>query len=155
MFCDFAYLRIALPIAVGVYPKSAWALKRRTPFVRSRSACRYPARRRLLLWVGLVFSSMALPPFLVFFARTEKEVKTKIWLSRTWLLHRLYLFFLGLAVLFITQLDWRCTQTKPVIFLDNSAQFPYSAVLCQDLPILYQDLSVLATLISCYEQYTS
>lgn len=53
--------------------------------------------------------------------------------------------FLGLAVLFITQLEWCCTQTYLVIFLDNSAQFPYSAVLCQDLPILYQDLSVLAT----------
>ena len=48
--------------------------------------------------------------------------------------------FLGLAVLFITQLRWRCTQTKPVIFLDNAAQFQYSAVL-------YQDLSVLATLL--------
>ena len=53
--------------------------------------------------------------------------------------------FLGLAVLFITQLEWRCTQTKPVIFLDNSAQFQDSAVLCQDLPVLYQDSVVLAT----------
>lgn len=48
--------------------------------------------------------------------------------------------FLGLAVLFITQREWRCTQTKAVIFLDNSAQFQDSAVLCQDL-------SVLATLL--------
>ena len=36
--------------------------------------------------------------------------------------------------------EWRCTQTKAVIFLDNSAQFQDSAVLCQDL-------SVLATLL--------
>ena len=55
--------------------------------------------------------------------------------------------FLGLAVLFITQLEWRCTQTKAVIFLDYSAQFQDSAVLYQDLPILYQDLSLLATLL--------
>ena len=55
--------------------------------------------------------------------------------------------FLGLAVLFITQLEWRCTQTKPVIFLDNYAQFQDSAVLCQDLPVLYQDSVVLATLL--------
>ena len=53
--------------------------------------------------------------------------------------------FLGLAVLFITQLKWRCTQTKTVIFLDYSAQFQDSAVLYQDLPILYQDSVVLAT----------
>ena len=53
--------------------------------------------------------------------------------------------FLDLAILFITQFNWRCTQTKPVFFLDNAAQFQYSAVLYQDLPILYQDLSVLAT----------
>ena len=53
--------------------------------------------------------------------------------------------FLGLAVLFITRLGWRCTQTKPVIFLDNFAQFQYSAILCQDLPVLSLDLSVLAT----------
>ena len=53
--------------------------------------------------------------------------------------------FLGLAVLFITQFNWRCTQTKPVFFLDNAAQFQYSAVLYQDLPILYQDSVVLAT----------
>ena len=55
--------------------------------------------------------------------------------------------FLDLAILFITQLEWRCTQTKPVIFLDNYAQFQDSAVLCQDLPILYQDFVVLATLL--------
>ena len=46
--------------------------------------------------------------------------------------------FLGLAILFITQLNGRCTQTKTVFFLDNAAQF-------QDLPVLYPDLSVLAT----------
>ena len=51
--------------------------------------------------------------------------------------------FLGFAVLIITRLNWRCTQTKPVIFLDNAAQFQDSAVLCQDLPVLNQDLSVL------------
>lgn len=54
---------------------------------------------------------------------------------------------LDLAVLFITQLNGRCTQTKPVIFLDNAAQFQYSAVLCQDLPVFYPDFVVLATLL--------
>ena len=51
--------------------------------------------------------------------------------------------FLGLAVLFITQWKWRCTQTKPVIFLDISAQFQDSSVLCQDLPILATSLRVV------------
>lgn len=53
--------------------------------------------------------------------------------------------FLGLAVLFITQLSWRCTQTKTDIFLDYSAQFQYSAVLNQDLSALHPDFVVLAT----------
>ena len=51
--------------------------------------------------------------------------------------------FLGLAVLFITQLRWRCTQTKTVIFLDYSAQFQDSAVLCQDLSVLATFLRVV------------
>lgn len=54
--------------------------------------------------------------------------------------------FLGLAVLFITQLEWRCTQTYLVIFLDNFAQFQDSAVLCQDLSVLATFLRVVNTL---------
>ena len=53
--------------------------------------------------------------------------------------------FLGLAVLFITQLEWRCTQTSSGHFWIWVGQFQYSAVLCQDLPILGLYLSVLAT----------
>ena len=89
---------------------------------------------------------MALPPFLVFFfARTEKGSKDEDLTFTDLVATQALPLFLGLAVLFITQREWRCTQTKPVIFLDISAQFQDSSVLCQDLPILYQDLSVLAT----------
>ena len=88
---------------------------------------------------------MALPPFLVFFARTEKGSKDEDLTFTDLVATQALPLFLDLAILFITQLNGRCTQTKPVIFLDNSAQFQDSAVLCQDLPILYQDSVVLAT----------
>lgn len=55
--------------------------------------------------------------------------------------------FLGLAVLFITQLEWRCTQNPSRHFWIWVGQFQDPAVLCQDLPILYQDFVVLATLL--------
>lgn len=44
-------------------------------------------------------------------------------------------------------MNWCCTQTKQVIFLDYSAYFQDSAGLYQDLLVLYQDSVVLATLL--------
>ena len=88
-----------------------------------------------------------IPPFLVFFCKDGKGSKDED-LAFTDLVATCALpLFLDLAILFITQLKWRCTQTKPVIFLDYSAQFQDSAVLCQDLPVLSLDLSLLATLL--------
>lgn len=88
---------------------------------------------------------MALPPFLIFFARVEKRKQRRRFNFHGLGCYTGFTSFLDLAVIFITQLEWRCTQTKAVIFLDNFAQFQDSAVLYQDLPILYQDSVVLAT----------
>ena len=90
---------------------------------------------------------MALPPFLVFFAGTEKGSKDEDLTFTDLVVTQALPLFLGLAVLFITQFNWRCTQTKPVIFLDNSAQFQDSTVLNHDLSALHPDFVVLATLL--------
>lgn len=98
-----------------------------------------------LSWTCFLFNGIT--SFLVFFARTEKGSKDEDLIFTDLVATYALPLFLGLAVLFITQLNWRCTQTKPVFFLDNAAQFQDSAVLGQELPVLYQDSDVLATLL--------
>ena len=53
--------------------------------IRFTDGCYFELDLFSLQWHYLLFS--------IFCKGREKEVKTKIWLSRTWLLHRLYLFF--------------------------------------------------------------
>lgn len=52
--------------------------------VRLADGCYFELDLFSLQWHYLLFS--------IFLQGRKKEVKTKIWLSRTWLLHRLYLF---------------------------------------------------------------
>lgn len=53
--------------------------------IRFADGCYFELNLFSLQWHYLLFS--------IFLQGREKEVKTKIWLSRTCLLHRLYLFF--------------------------------------------------------------
>ena len=96
-----------------------------------------------LSWTCFLFNGIT--SFFSIFARTGKGSKDEDLTFTDLVATQALSLVLDLAVLFITQLNGRCTQTKPVIFLDNSAQFQYSAVLYQDLPVLYQDSVVLAT----------
>ena len=107
--------------------------------IRFADGCYFELNLFSLQWHYLLFS--------IFCKGREKEVKTKIWLSRTWLLHRLYLFSRSCGFIHNT--------VGMALYTDKSSHL---SRLFRPISRLSRTLPRLAStryIFTCCEQYTS
>ena len=114
--------------------------------IRLADGCYFELNSFSLQWHYLLFS--------IFCKGREKEVKTKIWLSRTWLLHRLYLFYRSCSSIHNTvELALYTDFIRTLLDMSRTV-----SILSRTLPRLAHTLSRLILTrytFTCCEQYTS